>query len=413
MIAEMAQSRRWRRVLPIVFISYSLAFLDRVNFGFATAAGMAADLRITPALSSLIGAVFFLAYFLFQIPGTIYAERRSAKKLIFWSLLAWGGLAALTGLVSNIACLLVIRFLLGMAEAAVLPALLILLSHWFTRAERSRANSILILGNPITVTWMSIISGYLIHSFTWRGMFVLEGIPAMVWAFVWWLWVNDRPADAKWLGAEERTRIEGTLASEQSGLPAMRNYRQAFRTTLVVCLCLLYFCWGFGLYGYILWLPSILRQASHLGMVAMGWLAAVPYVAAAFAMVAISSWSDRKARRKPFVWPFMLLAAVALLGSCVVNSHNFGVSYALLIVVGIGIYAPFGPFFAIMPETLSRNVCGGAIAIVNSMGALGGFLGSFFVGYLNDRTGSPTASYEAMGGFLVVAAILGYLLPDC
>src|SRR5688572_25156755 len=208
---------RWYRLIPVAFITYSLAYLDRANFGFAAAGEMAKDLQITPAISSLLGSLFFLGYFFFQIPGAHYAAKKSAKKLIFWSLILWGALAAATGMVSNIGLLIVIRFMLGVVESAVMPAMLILLTRWFTKAERSRANTFLILGNPATILWMSIVSGYLIDSVGWRWMFILEGIPAIIWAFFWWRLVDDKPKDAKWLSDEEKMALDQQLQKEQQG----------------------------------------------------------------------------------------------------------------------------------------------------------------------------------------------------
>src|SRR5215218_4088735 len=191
--------QRWYRLIPIAFITYSLAYLDRANFGFAAAGRMAEDLKITAATSSLLGSLFFLGYFLFQIPGTLYAANKSAKKLIFWSLISWGTLATATGLVSNVKLLIGIRFMLGVVESAVMPSMLLFLSRWFTKAERSRANTFLILGNPVTILWMSILSGYLIAWVGWRWMFILEGLPAIIWAFFWWRLVDNTPKEAKWL----------------------------------------------------------------------------------------------------------------------------------------------------------------------------------------------------------------------
>lgn len=157
--------KRWWYLMPIIFITYSLAYLDRANYGFAAAAGIEQDLGISHSISSLIGALFFLGYFFFQIPGAIYASKRSVRKLIFWCLILWGLCAAATGMVQNIAMLMAIRFILGVVEAAVMPAMLIYISNWFTKSERSRANTYLILGNPVTVLWMSIASGYLIEAY--------------------------------------------------------------------------------------------------------------------------------------------------------------------------------------------------------------------------------------------------------
>jgi len=198
-IAGILPTKRWGQLIPIAFITYSLAYLDRANYGFGAAAGLAEDLNITPGISSLLGALFFLGYFCFQVPGGIYVEKHSAKRLIFWSLILWGMLATATGMVHNVALLAAIRFLLGVAESVVMPAMLIFLSHWFTRAERSKANTFLFLGNPITVLWMSILSGYLVNSFGWRDMFIIEGVPAILWAFIWWAVYADRPKDVKWL----------------------------------------------------------------------------------------------------------------------------------------------------------------------------------------------------------------------
>ncbi|EQA4237861.1 MULTISPECIES: MFS transporter [Serratia] len=399
-------AKRWWYIMPIVFITYSLAYLDRANFSFASAAGINEDLGITKGMSSLLGALFFLGYFFFQIPGAIYAERRSVKKLIFWCLILWGGCASLTGVVSNIPMLAAIRFILGVVEAAVMPAMLIYISNWFTKSERSRANTFLILGNPVTVLWMSVVSGYLIHAFGWREMFIIEGIPAVIWAFCWWVLAKDKPAQAGWLSADEKQALQLQLDEEQKGIKAVRNYGEAFRSRNVILLCVQYFAWSIGVYGFVLWLPSILRSGMQMGMVEAGWLSAVPYLAATIAMIVVSWASDKMQNRKLFVWPLLLIGALAFFGSYAVGANHFWISYGLLVVAGAAMYAPYGPFFAIIPEMLPKNVAGGAMALINSMGALGSFFGSWFVGYLNGATGSPAASYMFMAIALVVAVVL-------
>nr|SAY45787.1 Putative tartrate transporter [Serratia marcescens] len=399
-------AKRWWYIMPIVFITYSLAYLDRANFSFASAAGINEDLGITKGMASLLGALFFLGYFFFQIPGAIYAERRSVKKLILWCLILWGGCASLTGVVSNIPMLAAIRFILGVVEAAVMPAMLIYISNWFTKSERSRANTFLILGNPVTVLWMSVVSGYLIHAFGWREMFIIEGIPAVIWAFCWWVLAKDKPAQASWLSADEKQALQQQLDEEQKGIKAVRNYGEAFRSRNVILLCVQYFAWSIGVYGFVLWLPSILRSGMQMGMVEAGWLSAVPYLAATIAMIVVSWASDKMQNRKLFVWPLLLIGALAFFGSYAVGTNHFWISYGLLVVAGAAMYAPYGPFFAIIPEMLPKNVAGGAMALINSMGALGSFFGSWFVGYLNGATGSPAASYMFMAIALVVAVVL-------
>ncbi len=398
--------KRWYRLIPIVFITYSLAYLDRANYGFAAAGGMAADLDITAAMSSLLGSLFFLGYFFFQIPGALYADKKSAKKLIFWSLILWGFLAAATGMVSNVNLLIVIRFSLGVVESAVMPSMLVFLSKWFTKAERSRANTFLILGNPATILWMSILSGYLIDSVGWRWMFILEGLPAILWAFLWWRLVVDRPKDAKWLSNTEKADLQAQLDKEQEGIKPVKNYAVAFRSRIVIMLCLQYALWCIGVYGFVMWLPSILNAAPNANIVSTGWLASVPYVLAIIGMLTASYFSDKTLNRKLFIWPFLLVGALAFYGSYLLGNSNFWLSFVLLVIAGGAMYAPYGPFFAVITEVLPRNVSAGAIALINSMGALGSFVGAYIVGYLNGTTGGFGASYIFMAGSLFASAIL-------
>lgn len=405
-MAEKIAPARWYRIIPIVFITYSLAYLDRANFGFAAAGGMAEDLGITPGISSLLGSLFFLGYFFFQIPGAHYAAHKSAKKLIFWSLIFWGTLAAATGMVSSVRMLIVIRFMLGVVESAVMPAMLILLSQWFTKAERSRANTFLILGNPATVLWMSVLSGYLIHAMGWRWMFILQGFPAVIWAFIWWKLVDEKPSEATWLSREDRAEVERKLAEEQQQIKPIKNYAVAFKSKTVILLCLQYLLWSMGLYGFVMWLPSMIKAAPNMDIVTTGWLAAVPYILAIIAMLTASYASDRTLNRKLFIWPFLMVGALAFYGSYLIGTSNFWLSFSLLVIAGGAMYAPYGPFFAVITDILPKNVAGGALGLINSMGALGSFGGAYIVGYLNGLTQGFGASYILMSVTLLLSSIL-------
>ncbi|MCW3116051.1 MAG: transporter [Chitinophagaceae bacterium] len=397
---------RWYRLIPVAFITYSLAYLDRANFGFGVAGGMAKDLEITPATSSLLGSLFFLGYFFFQIPGTHYASNKSAKKLIFWSLILWGALAMATGFISDVKALIAIRFMLGVTESAVMPSMLVLLSRWFTRKERSRANTFLILGNPATILWMSILSGYLIKAVGWRWMFILEGVPAIIWAFFWWRLVDDKPKNAGWLTQNEKQVIEEHLQKEQQGIKPVKNYTEAFKSRTVILLCLQYALWSIGVYGFVMWLPSIIKAAPDMDIVKTGWFASIPYLFAIVGMLSASWYSDKTLNRKIFIWPFLLVGAIAFYGSYLVGTGNFILSFVLLIIAGTAMYAPYGPFFAMITEILPANVAAGAIALINSFGALGSFAGSYMVGYLNGSTGGFSASYIFMAGSLLLSSIL-------
>jgi sugar phosphate permease len=398
--------KRWLRLIPVAFITYSLAYLDRANFGFATAGGMGKDLNLTSSMSSLLGSLFFLGYFFFQIPGTLYAASKSAKKLIFWCLILWGGLAMATGLVSNANFLIVIRFMLGVVESAVMPSMIIFLSRWFTKSERSRANTFLILGNPVTIIWMSILSGYLIKSVGWRWMFIFEGLPAIVWAFFWWKLVDDTPKNAGWLTESEKNDLTGKLQQEQLAIKPVKNYAEAFKSWTVILLCLQYAMWSIGVYGFVMWLPSIIKAAPDMSMVRTGWLSSIPYVFAAAGMLAASYFSDRTLNRKGFIWPFLLTGAVAFYGSYLIGTSNFVASIILLIIAGAAMYVPYGPFFAVITEILPSNVSAGAVALINSFGALGSFAGAYLVGYLNGVTGGFGASYIFMAGSLFISSLI-------
>ena len=403
-------NRRWTLLLPVIFITYSLAYLDRANFSFGAAAGMAADLHISPAQTSLLGSLFFLGYFAFQIPGALYAQNRSVKKLIFAGLIGWGLLAAALGLISDIRLLYVSRFLLGVVESAVLPALLILQARWFTQRERARANALLVMGNPSTLLWMSVLSGYLASSLGWRAMFIAEGLPPVIWAFVWWRLVADRPADARWLAAPDRAALESKLAREQQDIAPVKNYAAAFRNPRVLWLCLQYFLWSLGLYGFVIWLPSMLKTR-EMGMVEVGWLAAAPYLAALVVEFINAAWSDRTGRRKIAMWPALALGALAFYGSYLLGGTHFWLSFVLLVIAGAAMYAPYGPFFAYVADTLPANVAGGAIALINSMGALGSFAGAYGVGLLNGATGNRGMSYLLMAAALLASAAITLFLP--
>jgi sugar phosphate permease len=407
--------KRWVYLMPAVFVTYSLAYLDRANYGFGAAAGMAATLHISDKQASLLSGLFFLGYLAFQLPGAAFARKHSAVKLIFVALIAWGTFAALTGVIRVFWMLAVDRFLLGMAESVILPAMLVLLTHWFRAAERSRANAVLILGNPVTVLWMSVITGYLIEAYGWQKTFVIEGLPSVAWALVWIAVASDRPAGARWMTREAAEHLEGVLADEQrlvqSRPGSVGVVRQALLRRDVLLLSAVYFCWSLGMYGTTLWLPTIVKEGSALAMGRVGLLSAVPYVAGVVMMLVVSQYSDKTRRRESAVWPFLLMGGVGLMGSFVLAQRSFAAAFVCLVIGAAGIYAPYGPFFAIIPERLPRSVAGEAMALINSFGALGGFVGTYFVGFLRAVTGNSRAGFLLMSVSLICSALLLLFLP--
>jgi len=411
-------------LLLLVFISYSLAYLDRANFGFGAAAGLAATLNITDQRAALLAALFFLGYFLFQVPCASLARRFSVTRVVFVSLIAWGIFAALTGVIRQFWLLALNRLLLGIAESAIFPAMLVLLTQWFTRAERSRANTFLILGNPITVLWMSALTGFLIDKLGWQRTFILEGLPSVLWAFVWILLVRDRPCQVRWMDTAKATELEARIEAERKALGldrALISVREALLRPDALLLSVQYFFWSLGVYGFVLWLPTIIRRGfagpagahGRLSMTNTGLLSAIPYLAAIVLMLAASWFSDRTLRRREVVWPFLLLAGLALFGSFVFSQRSFTAAFASLVLGGACMYAPYGAYFAMIPERVPKQVTGEVMAMINSAGALGGFVGSYSVGLLQAMTGNSRAGYLLMSiGLLSSALLLVRKLPE-
>jgi sugar phosphate permease len=401
-------------ILPLVFITYSLAYLDRANYGFGAAAGMAATLGITEQRSALLGALFFFGYFLFQIPGMLLARRYSCTRLVFFALLIWGALAALTGVIRNFYWLCADRLLLGIAESIIFPALLLLLTHWFTRTERSRANSILLLGNPITIIWMSALTGYLIEKLGWQKTFIVEGLPAILWACAWIAFVRDRPAQARWMPRDEVSVLEATIAAQYS--PAIEAkatsslLRVLFSRTSIL-LSAVYFWWSVGIYGFVLWLPTIVHRGSSLSMGKTGLLSALPYAFGIVALLFSGHLSDRLMRRKELVWPSMLVAGIAMMGAFFFGEQSFAIAFVCFIIACGGMYAPYGPFLAMVPEHAPSAVAGEVFAMINSSGALGAFVGSYLVGLLGAVTHGSKAGYLLMGLSFLLSAAFGLALP--
>ncbi|WP_086723487.1 MFS transporter [Streptomyces carpinensis] len=410
------RSARARHLMPVAFVTYSLAYLDKSNYAIASAGGMADDLHLSAGADSLIAASFFLGYFFFQIPGTIYAEQRSARRMVAWSTVAWGLLAMAQGLLSSPAQLIAVRFALGVVEGAVLPSMVMLLGRWFTRGERGRANTFLILGNPVTVMWLSAVSGWLVSASDWRVMFVAEGVPSVLWGLCCLRLIKDRPEQAHRLPAHELALLRSDLAAEQAAAPPVsgtlrRQYRTVLRSAPVLTMAAQYFFWSFGMYGFVFWLPAIIKKGSGEGIGATGLLTAIPYACAAGAMLLNSRLSDRSGRRRAAVWPWLACGGLALLASYAAGDH-FPVALALLVVAGLCLYAPYGPYFALVSALAPPGIAGAAVALVNSFGALGSFAGTYLVGWVRGTQLGDAGAFGLMAVCALVAAVLTLAVPD-
>ena len=211
---------RWLHIIPPAMLVYIVAFMDRTNIGFAIAGGMDKELGMTATMSGFAAGIFFIGYLLLQVKGAQIAERGSAKKFILWTIIAWGGLSVLTGFVQNVPQLLIVRFLLGVAEGGVWPAILTIISHWFPNEERGRANAFFLMNVPIALIITGPLSGWIVEAYGWREVFIIEGLLAFVLIAIWLPLISDRPSQAKWISKEEKDWIETKLREEQEELLA-------------------------------------------------------------------------------------------------------------------------------------------------------------------------------------------------
>lgn len=409
------RAKRFARILPIAFVTYGLAYFDRVNYAYGVAGGLSDTIKMSATMSSLVLALFFVGYTLFQIPGASYAAKYSAKKLIFWALILWGALCTAQGLVHTPLMLAIVRTALGAVESVVFPGMLVFLTHWFTKRERSKANTLLILGNPLTMTTVSVVSGFLIDYFDkhrvghlqgWQMMFVIEGIPSILWAGVWWFMADDRPSDARWLTPEEAQAVERHLEEEQRGIKPIHDYWAAFADPRVILLSIMYFGWSIGTYGFVFWLPKTIKEAAGLTNSQTGLLAAVPYFLAIFTMLIVSYWADRLLMRKIFIWPAMLIGGIAFLIAAATSHTHFWVAFAAFSFAGASVYTPCGPLWAFVSDLVPRNVIGESMALVNTAGAVGGFVGSYAVGFLNGYFHNDWAGFVFLAGSMVMAGLV-------
>lgn len=391
--------KRWWRILPLLFLMYTIANIDRNNIGFGFA-GMERDLGIGAAYSGLAAGIFFIGYMLLQIPGGHLAKKWSAKKFITLSLISWGIFATCMGFVHSLPMLLIIRFLVGVAEGGVWTATLILISKWFPLNERARANSFFIMCTPFAAIVMSPMSGFLLDLFDWRGMFIVEGLLPFIF-IPFWLWLlAESPKEAKWLSREEREYLDSTISDEQKVEKPIGSFRDIFKSKNVWLLLVFYFLIQMGYYGFSLWLPTITKQLSGGSDTLVGFLTAIPWLASVIGLILFPRYSDRTGNRKGPVALSVGGGATFLLLSALLGDVNPVLSFICLIVCMGFLLGYLGIFWAIPPEILSDRVLGASLGVINIAGAIGSFLGPFIVGYVKSLTGF------AMSGMFFLVAVL-------
>ena len=405
------------RILPFVFVLYVAAYLDRINIGFA-ALTMNKELAITSAQYGLLSGIFFLAYALFEIPSNLMLHRIGARIWMARILITWGTVAALTGFVSTVQQLYSMRFLLGLAEAGYFPGILLYLTYWFPQREQARAIALLLTGFPVTIILGAPVSGLILDHVhwlglsSWRWLLVLEGLPAIVLGLLTYLVMPSRPADAKFLSAHEKYAIQAELGREEQQKLKERHYSvlQAMASPRVWHLVLIYLGMTAGTYTLTLWGPQLVKSFSSVYSNSfVGLLVMIPSLAGLVAMIFIARSSDRMMERRYHVAIPALLGAAALFLLSSVHASFYSV--ALLSVLALGVCSYYGPFWAIPSEFLTGFSAAAGIALINSVGNLGAFVGPYAIGAIAERTGNMRLGLAMVGAWLFLSATLVLLLP--
>jgi sugar phosphate permease len=399
--------QRWVRIIPVAFLMYTIAFMDRINIGFGID-GMQKSLGFGAEVSGLASGIFFLGYMFLQIPGGQWAMRWSARKFVTLSLIVWGVFAILTGLVQNMAELLIVRFILGVAEGGVWPATLVLLANWFPYDERARANSYWMFCLPVASIIMSPISGWILTWADWRTLFILEGLPPLVWAAIWWFAVADTPDTAKWLTPQERAYLDQKFEEDHRNAPPAEEHASwsaVLKSGRVWWLFVAYFLIQVGFYGVSLWLPVMVKDMTKQGFGLVGILSALPYVAAVICMYINARHSDHTNERRMHTAIPLILGGIALLLSGLLGPSSPTLGMIFLILTEGFTLAYVGIFWTLPPLFLKKEVLGSAMGFIN-MGNLGGFLGPFIFGFFAAQTGSNLVGIVVLCISLVLAGLM-------
>jgi MFS family permease len=370
---------------------------------------------MSPPQAGASAGVFFWGYLVLQIPGGYLAQRWSAKRFVSILLVLWGACSVGCGLVRTWREFWMMRFLLGVAEGGVWPATLVLLAHWFPRAERARANAYWMLCLPVAVVVSSPLSGWILGRWDWRVLLISEGLFPLLWLLVWWSFIDDHPREASWISAQERCHLESTLERESSELDPVAPeplLRSLLRPQLLMMVGF-YFLLNCGNYGYLFWLPSAMEKARKLSSAQVGVLFALPYLITAVGMIIVSHHSDRRRERCWHVALAMAWAGAFMLASVLLTGSFPAFSFLAISFVGAGSYGALGPFWAIPTETLPRSVSGSAMGLVNALGNLGGYFGPLAIGYINQHTGNFGYAFGLLSaGYFLSSVLILFLRPQ-
>jgi ACS family tartrate transporter-like MFS transporter len=402
------------RLIPFMFVLYIVAYLDRVNVSYA-ALQMNDALGFSSQIYAIGAGIFFIGYFLFEVPSNLMLHRVGARLWIARILVTWGILSSAMMFVKGIVSFYVLRFLLGVAEAGFFPGMILYLTYWFPLQSRGRAVARFMTATAIAGAIGSPISGLLLEMKGiggldgWQWLFLIEGIPAVLLGFVTLVYLPDGPGKAKWLNSEEKKWIAETLDRErqQTATHGDHSMRDALRSARVWTFAAIYFAVIMSFYGITFWLPQIVKAFSGATNLVVGAISALPWIAATVGMVLISRNSDATRERRRHVALAAVGGSVGLVAAGLLQ--NPALELAALALAAVGIWGTLGPFWALSSESLAGTGAAAGIALINSVGNLGGFLGPYLVGWIRDRTSSFAIALVVLAMFPLAGALITLL----
>lgn len=413
--SEQVYRRIGWRIIPFLILCYFVAYLDRVNIGFAQLQ-MKGDLGFSDAVYGLGAGIFFLGYFVFEVPSNLILHRVGARVWIARIMITWGLISAATLFVTTPTQFYVMRFLLGVAEAGFFPGIILYLTYWYPAARRSQMTAWFMSAVPLSGLIGGPVSGWILHHFHghqgwagWQWLFVLEGLPAVVLGIVTLFYLDNGIEHAKWLNADEKSALQQALDQEAQTKPS-HSALEGLAQPRVWLMALIYFSVVIGLYGLSFWLPLLIKSTGVTDPLAIGWLVALPYGVSVVAMILVGRSSDKRHERRWHVAIPALVGAVGLVLSTLWSTDTTLAMVALtLATVGIMVVLPL--FWALPNAFLAGTAAAAGIALINALGNLAGFFGPSIIGWVKQTTQSTNGGILVLAGFMVLCAVLVLLTP--
>lgn len=410
------QARVYRKVnlrlIPFLFICYVAAYLDRINIGFAQLQ-MKADLGFSDAVYGLGAGIFFFGYALFEVPSNLLLEKIGARKTLLRIMVLWGLTSAGMMFVTTPTQLYIARFLLGLFEAGFFPGIILYFTYWYPSGMRAKIIALFMSGMAVAGIIGGPLSGWIMNDMAgvngwagWQWMFLLEGLPAVLLGVMAWFLLYDRPRDARWLSARDKDVIDSTLQQDQKALgPAHHgSLRAAMRDPKIYILAFAYFTFIAGTYVITFWLPTIVKGFGVSDPLRIGLLTAIPYIIGAIGMVVLSKHSDRTRERRWHAAGAAFLGGAGLVVASLLSA-SLPLALVALSFATIGILATMPLFWAMPTAYLSGPAAAGGIALINSLGLIGGFVSPFVIGWFKTETGSVNGGLYFVTAMMVLGGI--------